>query len=119
MKRIKEHLIPALVLILFILIMNSGELLKKPFNNEDDVNRTLRKVEENIINEQWQQADKNLDNLQHAWAIVEKRVQFVTEKDALEKMNANLSRLQGTIISQDRTSAIIELSELKLIWEKL
>ncbi|WP_461205999.1 DUF4363 family protein [Clostridium sp. DL1XJH146] len=86
---------------------------------KDDVKGTITRVEENIFNEQWHQAEKDIDDLQQAWTIVQNRIQFVTEKNVLEEMNGNISRLQGAIIAQDRAMAIIEISEIKLIWKEL
>ncbi|GAA0178699.1 DUF4363 family protein [Clostridium sediminicola] len=119
MKIIKQFLIPSLILILFVLAMNSGQILKRSFNNKDDVNMALDNIENDLKNEQWQQAQDNLQNLNIAWVKVLKRIQFSVEKDEVDKINVNISRIQGAIIARDKTAAIIELSEMKGHWDNL
>lgn len=119
MKKLKTYIIPVLILGIFIAIMNSGRLLKKPFSNKDDVYTCIAALQKNILSEDWAKAQVSLKNLKTAWKTVEKRVQFSVERNDLNTIDDNIARIEGSLLVQDKTSAIIELSEIKKNWSEL
>jgi hypothetical protein len=119
MKKLKQSIIPAIVLLLFAAIMNSGEFLKKPFGSNDDVERCIQAVKSDVKSEKWQQASVDLKKLKTAWKIVEKRVQFSVERDEMILIDTNISRIEGAISVHDKSSSIIELEELLGHWNEL
>jgi hypothetical protein len=119
MKKFKRFLLPLLIMSLFILLMNSGALLKNSFNNEDNVSLAIEKLEKELSNEHWPEANDSLKLLDIAWKNVQRRVQFSVEKDQMKRIEGNLLRIEGCIKAKDKASATIELAEMKGHWQEL
>lgn len=119
MKKVKRYTLPIIALLLFILIMNSGEILKRSYTKNDDVQKYISIMKNNIIGEKWQKATATLNLLKNAWKIVGKRIQFSVERDEMTMIDTNISQIQGSLIIHDKSSAIIELQELLGHWNEL
>ncbi|SHH95564.1 DUF4363 family protein [Clostridium grantii] len=119
MKKIKRFILPLLIMSLFVLLMNSGVLLKNSFNSEDNVSLSVEKLEKELSIENWTEANDALKVLDLAWKNVQKRVQFSVEKDQMKRIEVNLLRLEGCIKAKDKSSALIELNEMKGHWYEL
>lgn len=119
MKKFIFYLIPTAALVLFSLIMLSGNIMKKPRNGDEDFPKYLETVKADVNSSQWENADANLDKASAAWDKIAKRVQFSVERDEINEIKMNLSRIDGAITAQDKSNAIIELSEAKMHWDNL
>lgn len=119
MKKIRPYIIPVMMLLLFIAIMNSGELLKRPFSSKDDVLKYIEIMRKDVTNAKWKQATSDLNKLKTAWKIVEKRVQFSVERDEMNLIDTNISRIEGALSVNDKSFIIIELKELAGHWNEL
>lgn len=119
MKKIKKYIIPAVVLILFTVIMTSGGFLKRPFSKTDDVSGCIEILKKDVMNENWKQAENDLEQLKIAWRTVGKRVQFSVERDEMNLINSNIARIEGALSVRDKSFIIIELSEIKEHWNEL
>jgi predicted Mrr-cat superfamily restriction endonuclease len=113
------YLVPAIVIAFFIAIMNAGAYLKAPWREDDNVPKYFQMVEADVKTEQWSAAKDDLDKLEKAWKIVIRRVQFDVERDELNRLSANLARLEGSIEAEDKGSALAELAEAREHWEEL
>lgn len=119
MKKVRRYIIPTLVLILFIAIMTSGGFLKRSFSNIDDVNGSIEVLKKDVINENWKQAEIDFKKLKVAWRKVEKRVQFSVERDEMNMIDTNIARIGGALSVRDKSSSVIELSEITNHWNEL
>lgn len=111
--------IPIFSLILFVLIMLSGNIAKKSFGNNDNIPEAIQLVIQDIQSENWENAKKNVENLSDTWKIVVKRVQFSSERDEINSFDSSLARLKGAITAKDKSSSLIELNEAYEHWEGL
>jgi hypothetical protein len=118
-KKLKFYSIPVVLMLLFVCIMTTGSILKKPFSQKDDVQYYLKELKKVISSERWDQASYNLDKLKYAWEIVEKRIQFSVERGEMISIDRNIARISGAIDAKDKTSGLIEISEIKENWDKL
>lgn len=119
MKKFNQYIIPTIILLLFVAIMNSGELFKKSFSSNDDVQKYIETMKKDIKNEKWQQSEIDLEKLKTAWKIVEKRVQFSVERNEMVLIDTNISRIEGAISVHDKSFIIIELEEILGHWNEL
>lgn len=119
MKIFKMYIIPTMVLLLFVGIMTSGGIAKKPFGKSDDVILYIDSLKKDVANENWQQAKMDITQVKSSWSIVEKRVQFSVERNAMTAIDVSISRIEGAISAQDKTAAIIELSQITRCWDDL
>lgn len=119
MRRFLVYAIPVATIVLFLAIMLSGNFLKQPLGNNDDIPGLIDALIKDIQDEQWENASQKAGELNHAWKKVVCRVQFSSERNEINNFNIALARLQGAILEKDRLSAIIELKEAYEHWEQL
>lgn len=119
MIKLLYYLVPAIVIACFIAIMNAGAYLKEPRGAYDNVPKYFQMVEAGVKTEQWDTAQEDLDELKKAWRIVIRRIQFDVEREELNRLSANLARLEGAIEAEDKGGALAELAEAQAHWEEL
>ncbi|GMQ61903.1 DUF4363 family protein [Vallitalea maricola] len=108
-----------IILGIFILIMNSGGFLKKPFGEDDDVETLLKNLNEDIVNSDWEKGLEDMEKLKDAWDMVDNRVQFSVERDDLMGIELSIARLMGSIRGENKDQSLIGFEELKLYWNNL
>jgi len=111
--------IPIVTLGLFILIMVSGNYLKRPLGNDDNIPALVEVINNNIMEEKWEKASTNTEKLNDAWEKVIKRIQFSSERDEINAFTMNVARLRGAIRAQDKAISLSELSEAFEHWKQL
>jgi len=111
--------IPIVTLVIFVMIMLSGNYLKQPFGTDDNIPQTIEGLVKSIEAENWEEVEIEKQNLEAAWKKVVRRIQFSVERDEINYFTTSLARLQGAIITKDKSSAIIEIKEAYSHWENL
>lgn len=111
--------IPIVSLALFILVMLSGDFLKKPFGKDDNIPESIQILVNNINEGKWEEAVNNTDKLSSAWKKVVMRVQFSSERDEINAFTMNVARLRGAIMARDKASSLTELEEAYEHWREL
>lgn len=111
--------IPIVTIILFILLMISGDFLKKPLGKDDNIPLSIESVIEDVNGGKWADAGKKAAQLQQAWKKIVARVQFSSERDEINAFSVNMARLNGAIMTKDKQSALMELKEAYEHWEEL
>lgn len=119
MRKFFVILIPIAILAISILLMLSSPFLKKPRGEGDDVPKCMDKVTKAITLDNWTLAKQNTSELETAWKTVVKRVQFSSERDEINALSVSIARLKAAIASKDKTSSLIELSEVGQHWNDL
>jgi len=119
MKKIKSYIIPVAAILIFIAIMTTGGVLKKPFGKKDDVDKFIATLKKDVMNQEWDKADVDLKQLEAAWRIVEKRVQFSVERDEMIAIDTSIARIEGAVLVHDKNQAITEISEAAEHWRDL
>lgn len=119
MKKFIITAIPIVAMVLFIGVMLSSKLLKKPFGSHDDVVAHIDDLIQIIDSENWEEAKIGIDKLDRAWNKVLKRVQFSAERDEIDFINTNLARLRGAIQAEDKVNALIELHAAYNHWDNI
>lgn len=111
--------IPIAFLVISVLIMISGQYLKNPRGDWDDVPRHMDIITQAVKSDNWTLAEKNTSELETAWDAIVKRVQFSSERDEINALNVSLARLKSSISSRDKTLSLMELSETRQHWNDL
>lgn len=119
MKKILLYVLPISLLIFFIFIMNSGNFFKQPRSSDDDFEAYASVLEQDMHWGDWKKAGEDFEFFYNAWQIIIPRIQFSVEKDEINEINVNLSRLKSYIKTENSDSALAELSEIKEHWENL
>ncbi len=113
MKKIIYYICIVTVLIFFALLMNSGSYFKKPMaDNFDTLNKDLK-------SENWDKAENTFKELSYSWQETIPRIQFSVEKDEINAINVNISRMEAYIHSRDKNEALAELSEAVEHWNNI
>lgn len=119
MKKFLSFIPGILILALFVTIMLSGNYLKKPRDPSEDVVSFVNIAIDHINNNNWQEAEKDIGNLEKAWDKVLPRIQFSVEKDEILNINTLISRLNGSLMSKHKPSALMSLYEVLENWKEL
>lgn len=78
--------IPIVALIFFVLIMLSGNILKEPMGNDDNIPESIQLLIQDIESGNWESANIKTDNLSNSWKKIAKRVQFSSERDEINQL---------------------------------
>lgn len=119
MKRIIYYSIPTLLIVLFVLILNSGNFLKQPMGTADQFIQYLKETKADIQTKRWDDAKDNLTRLKTAWDIVLRRIQVTVELNDVNNLNQAIARLNGSIAVQDQITALVHVSEISAIWDQI
>ncbi len=111
MKKFLNAALPVFILIIFVVVMQSGSFLKRPIGDEEDISRSIFALMEEVQNENWDGAQKRAEKLNETWAKIVKRIQFSSERDEIHSFYAALARLNGAIMAEDKSAALRELNE--------
>lgn len=119
MRKFLTVAIPLVTIAIFICIMLSGSILKKPLKNNDDFEAILSSLIENVLNGTWDEAGPELEDLENAWDLIKPRIQFSSERDEINYISVNLARLKGAVLSEDMVNALMEAYEVYDHWNTL
>ncbi len=119
MRRFLTIAIPIVSLIIFVLIMQSGRLLKESFSLDDDVKMIINTLKEEIDYEKWDEINQTVNDLDKAWKIVASRLQFSVEREQINDLSKNIARLKGAAKANDKANSLIELYEVENTWENI
>ena len=119
MKKIIAYSIPIIMLGFFVLIMTTGQILKKPMEEGEDVAKYISIIVEDVKEENWNRAEEDRQKLATAWGKIVPRIQFSVERDEIYNININLARLRGIIMGKDQAGALAELGEIYENWREL
>ncbi|MFD1020985.1 DUF4363 family protein [Thalassobacillus hwangdonensis] len=119
MKKIILYLVPILTIILFILVMNSGYVLKKPLGNDDRLLEAITQIESDVKEEEWDHAKEHITYSEKAWTKIVRRIQFSLEKEYVIEITGILSRIKGGIEVKDDKGIIQEIYYFYELWDKL
>lgn len=119
MQKAVYYMVTGVILLSFALVMNSGDYLKKPTSDKDNVSLYINNIETNILEDNWSGAEQNYENLKKAWDIVVKKIQFSVEKDEINFIEVNLARLGAYLKVEDEDGALGELYEIEEHWNTL
>lgn len=119
MKKAAAILIPALLLTLFIMIMTSSYFLTKPFGTRDNVPAIIEEIKTGAAIGDWSAASDGAEQLEDAWRIVTKRVQFSAARDEIRDGKTSIARLKGYIEANDEAGTLSELGEINEHWTNM
>jgi len=119
MRKFMIIVIPIVTLVLFIMVMLSGNVLKQSLGTDDNMLQSLETVMQEVNQENWEVADQGADELDKVWEKVINRVQFSSERDEINDLSVNIARLKGAIQAKDKSIALTELSEAYEHWKGL
>ncbi len=111
--------IPIFTLLIFLSVMASGFFLKKPIGKEPGIPESITAVVAEVINEDWQMANKKALALSDLWRKIVTRVQFSSERDEINAFDVCMARLRGAIMAKDKSASLQELSEAYEHWVEL
>ena len=111
--------IPALILAIFVVLMNSGTFLKKPLGQIDNVPKYFSLLQASIRQSKWTEAADYLEKMQAAWGKVVPRIQYSEERDEINNFQHSLARMKGYVEARQKAGALAELKEVEETWNDL
>lgn len=113
------YLLPVLLIAGFVSLMHSGEALKKPQHDYDNVPGYFQAVAADVQIGHWNEAQRDAERLDRAWGHVMQRLQYSVGPNQLERLTANIARIRGAIAAQDKGTALTELNEADVHWNHI
>lgn len=118
-KKVTLYAVPALILALFIFIMNSDFLFKRPIEGYCIENH-LSIIEKDIKNDNWNAASDEIATMsKYLDKKVMPYIQFSDERDNMNSLEKNLREIRAGISTKNQTAALISLENIKYDWEDL
>ncbi|HEY8344084.1 MAG TPA: DUF4363 family protein [Bacillota bacterium] len=114
-----SKVLPALVLLLFIVIMNSGTVFKETFGLNRRIPENFVLLQLSISNEEWSAADYYLKELKTEWKKLLPSLQFSVERDEINHFQQTLARMTGFIEAREKAGTLVELRALEETWRDL
>ena len=114
-----SKVLPALVLLLFIVIMNSGTVFKETFGLNRRIPENFVLLQVSISNEEWSAADYYLKELKTEWKKLLPSLQFSVERDEINHFQQTLARMTGFIEAREKAGTLVELRALEETWRDL
>lgn len=118
MKRIHWALVGILVVGLIVFLAFQDPSTRWP-QAVIDLNDTLDRAGQAINNEQWDDAQRQLNRAMEQWTSVEKILFLNTEPTQMTNFSRHLSRLQAAVEVKDPINSRLELVDLHDIWTTL
>jgi len=118
-KVLSYYVLPIIVLVVFALLMNSGNYYKSPRGISDDFEGYLHQVQQQVLTSDWEQAQNDFPLLSAAWSEIIPRIQYSVEKDEINAINVNLARLHAYLDAHDPKNALAEINEAREHWDHL
>lgn len=117
--RILYYGLPALIVAVSVLALNSGTFLKRPLGSHDDVAAHLRQLLDHTEGERWEDAGGAVYGLSEAWRRVRGRVRLTSTLEEVETFDLELAGLRGALETGDAALARISAHRLLALWEDL
>lgn len=111
--------IPVVSLIFFVLIMLSGSFFKKSFGKDENIPESIQLITQDVKSGNWESASTKTETMSNSWKNIVKRIQFSSERDEINSLDASIARLRGAIMAKDKAAAFMELSEAYEHWDGL
>ncbi|BAD42252.1 DUF4363 family protein [Symbiobacterium thermophilum] len=111
--------LPALVVAVSVLALNSGILLKRPSGEHDDVAGHLRLLLHHADTQRWEEARDAARKAGEAWLRMRGRIHLTSARDEVETFDLELAGLRGALETGDPVQARIAVHRLLALWEDL
>lgn len=119
MRKWASVLLPALVLLLFALALNTGSLLKRPFGRHDDISGSVDRLDAAVRSGDWASANEALSAVSRAMTAVRPRIELAAERSELDRFNETLALLRGSLTARDLSASLQHIALLHLLYEDL
>lgn len=111
--------LPVLILALTVLSMNSGTILKRPFDSGDQVEARIQLVLDLAAADRWDEAGTAMEQVHQAWQRVKRRIHFTAATEELELFDLELAGLRGAVEGSDTNQVRIAVRRLMALWADL
>ncbi|WP_440109061.1 DUF4363 family protein [Paenibacillus sp. QZ-Y1] len=113
------YVLPICLILLFVAIMASGAILKKPFGTDDRLFESIQTLEKQVVGQKWTEAKSQVDYAMQAWNKVVNRIQFSVERETIYDILGTLARIKGGVAAQDDKAIMEEIYYFYVLWDNL
>lgn len=114
----KKEIIISIIIIFFVII---GNTITQGYTKKsiEVINEDLAEFKGKIINENNQNLNDNVERLKKRWEEMQEILAFYIEHDELEKVEAQISMIEGNIEAQQYKQVLPELEKCVFILEHI
>ena len=100
-------------------VLCSCTLLVKPLDRNMHFSEQLLELESSIRNENWEQADENLQMANKAWKRLKPWIQVDIDHDYVHEIENNLAELEAYIDTEEQPDALANILLIKETWDDI
>jgi hypothetical protein len=113
------YVLPICLILVFVAIMVSGALLKKPFGADDRLLESVQTLQKQVEDKKWTEAKSQIDYAMKAWDKIVNRIQFSVERETIYDILGTLARMKGGIAAEDDKAIMEEIYYFYVLWDNL
>lgn len=111
--------VPAAVMLFCAVLLNSGEVLKRPMSQAEDIPGGLARMEQSVTEGRWEQASQYLGEVSRALDLVRPRIELGVERLELERFHEEVALLRGSLAARDTSSSLQHIALLRVLYDGL
>ena len=100
-----------------ISFMSSCALIKRPLDDRTGFSEQLKQLEDNIRNERWEDAKKDIEASRKTWKKLKIIMQIDIDHDYVNNIEMNFVKLDGYIDTKDKSNSLVSVLLVKDTWK--
>lgn len=113
------YVLPIFLILVFVAIMATGSILKKPFGNDDRLLESIQTLEKQVEGKKWTEAKSQVAYAMQAWEKIVDRIQFSVERETIYDILGTLARIKGGVAAEDDKAIMEEIYYFYVLWDNL
>lgn len=114
-----KKIILAILLGVILVTSCSCTLLTKSLDNRTGFSKYLAQVENGIRNEDWHQAQTNLEDSKNVWKTLKPLLQVDIDHDYVKEMEDGFTKLDGYLDTKDKSNSLVSILLIQSTWENI
>ncbi|MDF2499662.1 MAG: hypothetical protein K0Q77_376 [Anaerosporomusa subterranea] len=102
-----------------VLFTTSCALLTKPLDDRTGFSKHLSQVETNIRNENWSNAETNLEDAKKAWKKIKPLMQVDIDHDYVKNIEDGFEQLDAYLYTKDKSNALASVLLVESTWRNI
>lgn len=114
-----KKLIYIIMVVVFSVNICSCALFHKPIDKKTGFSDRLKRIEEHIKSEDWENAKLSLEDSKESWKSLKPLLQIDIDHDYVNSMEEYLEKLGGYIEGKDKGNSLASILAVEDIWDKI
>jgi archaellum component FlaC len=91
----------------------------KQLDKQTGFSKKLVQVENNVRNEDWSQAETNIEDAKKTWEKIKPFMQIDIDHDYIKDIEDNFTKLKGYVDTKDKPNSLPTIMLIQETWENI